>query len=134
MSFYIKVTDKKSKYFGQVLKGSCVYYDINHTGCSDDLYIAETKDDKQIRLLSSQIDEKYYHDQELEKVVSEIGVNIGDSVIILEGGSGFYKKAWDMKAKHSVTKIDFTGHVTFDDGMATIYRPKLKKIVEDEVL
>lgn len=128
--FEIKVIDKNSKYFGETLKGSVCYYDIKHTGNSDDLYIAVTEDGEKVKLLSSQIDEEFYHEQELEQVTKEIGAKIGDKVIILKDGSGSYKKDWQQEGVHVVTKIDFTGHVTFDDGMATIFRPKLELVSE----
>ncbi|KOY65462.1 hypothetical protein [Clostridium sporogenes] len=126
--FDIRVTDPKSEFHGQILKGSCFYYDIRHTGDSDDLYVAESKDGRKINLLSSQIDEKHYHNQELEKVTKEIGANIGDKVIILETGSDSYSRDWETKGVHTITKIDFTGHVTFDNGNATIFRPKVKVV------
>lgn len=70
--FNIKVTDLQSNFYGQTLKGSCFYYDIEHTGDSDNLYVAETKDGKRIKLLSSQIDEEYYHKQEFAKEIGYI--------------------------------------------------------------
>ncbi|MDU7948730.1 MAG: hypothetical protein E7J31_09840 [Clostridium sp.] len=126
--FDIKVIDKESEFYGQSLKGSCFYYDIKHTGDSDDLYIAETKDGRKIKLLSSQIDEEYYHKQELQEVSNELGASIGDSVLILEGGSGSYSRGWKKEGIHVITNIDFTGHVTFDNGSATIFRPKLQLV------
>lgn len=126
--FDIKVVDKESEFFGQSLKGSCFYYDIKHTGDSDDLYIAETKDGRKIKLLSSQIDEEYYHNQELNKVLKELGVGVGDNVIIIKGGSGSYSRDWENEGVHVVTSIDFTGHVTFDGGKAKIFRPKLQLV------
>ncbi|AJD29092.1 MULTISPECIES: hypothetical protein [Clostridium] len=30
--FDIRVTDPKNEFYGQILKGSCFYYDIRHTG------------------------------------------------------------------------------------------------------
>lgn len=126
--FNIKVTDLKSKFYGQILKGSCFYYDIEHTGGSDSLYVAETKDGKRIKLLSSQIDEEYYHKQELEKATEELGANVGDKVKILEGGSGSYAPEWRTEGVHIITDIDFTGHVAFDNGKAIIFRPKVQLI------
>lgn len=126
--FNIKVTDAKSKYFGQTLKGGVFYYDIKHTGDSDDLYIATTEDGDKIQLLSSQIDEEYYHKQELDEVIKEIGANIGDKVEIIETGSGSYSRGWQKEGIHEITNIDFTGHVTFDNGKAEIFRPKVQII------
>lgn len=126
--FDIKIIDKESEFYGQSLKGSCLYYDIKHTGDSDDLYIAETKDGRKINLLSSQIDEEYYRKQELQEVRKQLGVGIGDNVIILEGGSGSYSRDWEKEGIHVVTNIDSTGHVTFDGGRATIFRPRLQLV------
>lgn len=126
--FDIRIIDKESEFYGQSLKCSCFYYDIKHTGDSDDLYIAETKDGRKIKLLSSQIDEEYYHKQELKEVSKQLGASIGDSVLILEGGSGSYSRDWKKEGIHVITNIDFTGHVTFDSGSATIFRPKLQLV------
>lgn len=126
--FDIKIIDFESEFYGQTLKGSCFYYDINHTGDSDDLYIAVTKDGRKIKLLSSQIDEEYYHSQELEKVIKKLGAKIGDKVVILETGSGSYSSYWKQEGVHNITDIDSTGHITFDNGSATIFRPKVKVV------
>ncbi|WP_027633450.1 hypothetical protein [Clostridium hydrogeniformans] len=126
--FDIKVIDKENEFYGETLKGGCFYYDVKHTGDSDDLYVATTKDGRKIKLLSSQIDEEYYHRQKLEKVVEEIGTKIGDTVIILKGGSGSYSREWKFEGEHIITNVDFTGHVTFDNGNATIFRPKVQVV------
>lgn len=124
----IRVTDPNHKYFGQELEGAIWYLDIRHTGNSDDLYIATTPDGD-IRLLTSQIDEQYYKEQCLQEQLKELGVNIGDKVRIIKGGSGGCKAGWDSKGVHIVTDVDSTGHVTFDNGLADMFRPKLEKVV-----
>lgn len=126
----IKVIDKKSRYYGQTLKGYIFYYDIKHTGDSDNVYIAISHEGENIQFLSSQIDESYYNKQELAQVIEKLGANIGDTVLILKGGSGSYKKDWEQEGPHIITDIDFTGHITFDNGNAIIFRPKVKVIKE----
>ena len=123
----LKVIDKNSEYFGQELDGEVFYFDIAHTGESDDLYVAETKDGKSVNLLTSQIDEEYYKEQKLAEFIKELGANVGDSVEILEAGSGIYSYGWNKEGIHKIVKIGLSG-VVFDNGDATIVRPRVRKV------
>lgn len=73
-------------------------------------------------------DEENYHKQELQKVIESLGANIGDKVVILKGGSGSYSANWDNEGEHTITNIDFTGNIEFDNGKAKIFRPIVKLI------
>jgi len=128
MSYDIKVIDEKSLLYGKKLIGAIIYYDINHTGDSPDLLFAQDEEDKIYRLLSNQIDEDYYHEQEKDSEIRRLGANVGDRVIIIKSGSGYSKRDFDPKEPHVITKIDYTGHVEFDSGMGSMFRPTIKII------
>lgn len=127
--YNIRITDTKSKYYGLILKGNCIYYDVLHNGTSENLYQVKTKN-RTIQFLEHQIDKDYYEKQLLAEIISELGANVGDNVIIQEDGSGSYSKDWDEKDIHRITNIEINGCITFDDGKAIIYKPKVKKIVK----
>jgi hypothetical protein len=122
----IKIIDQKSKYYGMELEGSRIYYDYAHTGNSGDLYMANT-DDGKIQFFTRQIDEKHYENQLLEKEVERLGANVRDVVVITRTGSGCYYPSW-VVGEHVITKIDSLGHVEFDNGKGTMFRPDVEKI------
>lgn len=128
MARLVKITDEKHSLFGRILPGGCIYYDVNHTGDSPDLFRV-TDGDKSYRLLSTQIDVDHYTAQEVAEVVAFLGANVGDTVTVLCGGSGSYCAGWDSAATHVITKIDHTGHVEFDGGCrtgASLFKPQVK--------
>lgn len=126
----VRVTDPVSPYCGQEFEGHCCYYDIHHTGNSPDLFIIKTlKGDE--RILSTQIDAEHYWEQRRQEEIEKLGATVGDTVMIGRTGSGSYKRNFDLLIPHKITKIDSSGHVTFDDGEATCFRPDVKKIKED---
>jgi len=123
----VKVTDPKSPYCGQEFEGGCFYYDIHHTGSSPDLFIIHTPDgDKQI--LSTGIDTEHYWNQRRDEEIKRLGADVGDTVLITETGSCYGRHGFDYKAPHVITKIDSVGHVEFDDGMGSCFRPVVQVI------
>ena len=125
----VKVTDPASPYCGQEFEGGCFYYDIHHTGNSPDLFIIKTpKGDE--RILSTQIDAEHYWEQRRQEHIERLGATVGDTVMIVRTGSSSSKRNFDLLMPHKITKIDSSGHVTFDDGEATCFRPNVKKVEE----
>lgn len=124
----IRVTDKDHEFYGKEIEGSLFYYDVGHTGDSDDLYVAKTPDGKEITLLTRQIDEDYYNLQCLDNEIKELGANVGDKVRIIKSGSGCMSNGWKQEGIHEITKISSTGCVVFDNGAADMFRPKVKKV------
>lgn len=124
----IRVTDENHEFYGKELEGYIFYYDVRHTGNSDDLYIAKTPDGKEIRLLTSQIDEEYYNKQLIEKEIERLGANVGDKVKIIESGSGCRSCGWKNEGIHEITEIKSNGDVVFDNGAADMFRPKVEKV------
>lgn len=124
----IKITDPSHEYFGRTFEGSCVYYDINHTGKSPDLFIIKTPEGER-QILSTQIDMVYYQTQMIDQVINKLGANIGDNVIIIRSGSGSYNpQSFVFNLPHKITGIKPTGHVQFDYGAAEIFRPEVVKV------
>ncbi|WP_144054979.1 hypothetical protein [Clostridium thermobutyricum] len=64
----------------------------------------------------------------VKKFIESLGANVGDKVIVLQGGSGSYSSDWDNEGEHTITDIDFAGNVEFDNGKAKIFRPRIKLI------
>ncbi|RVU32674.1 hypothetical protein [Neptunomonas marina] len=131
MSYLVKVIDQDHELNGLAVQGSCIYYDIHHTGESPDLFLLE-HEGQTYRVLSTQIDAEHYSEQLLKEEEKRLGFSLGDTVIITEGGSGSYGRDWDYKAPHKITKIDSSGHVEFDGGSsvggASIFRPKVRAV------
>jgi hypothetical protein len=123
----VKVIDPKSPYYGQEFEGGCFYYDVYHTGDSPDLFIIKTPDgDKQI--LSTSIDTEHYWNQRRQEHIERLGADVGDTVIITRSGGGSCKRSFDISIPHKITAIDSGGHVKFDDGEATFFRPDMIKV------
>lgn len=122
----VKITDPKHKYFGQELPGGCVYYDVYHQGKGGpDLFQIETPEGKE-SILSTKIDEKHYWEQRRQAVIAKLGANVGDTVRIIRGGSGGCIANFDWKAPHVITRIDSSGHVEWDNGDATGFKPDME--------
>lgn len=119
----VRVTDPTHELFGQEVEGGIIYYDIHHRGGRPDLYQVKTPEGKTYRLLTDQIDAEYYYAQEIAREVERIGANVGDSVLIIEPRSNHSRLGFDWKAPHVITKIDPSGNVDFDNGMASCFRP-----------
>lgn len=128
MSYEIKVTDKKHPAFGKKLNGAIIYYDYAHTGSSPHLLHATDKEGNKYRLLSNQIDIEHYEAQEIAEEIERLGAKVGDIVRILRSGSGSYSGKWKSKGEHVITKIDPSGHVEFDNGEASMFRPDVEKV------
>jgi len=130
METTIRIIDPKSEYLNQEFKGACIYYDIHHTGGNNvvDLFRAEIKPGEKKTFYSTQIDVPHYENQLLQERINELGANVGDTVIILELGSGSYKAKFDMSKPYLITNITSSGHVQFNNGEADIFRPKIQKI------
>ena len=127
-SMKVRVTDAKSQYYGQEFEGHCFYYDIHHTGKSPDLFIIKTTDgDKQI--LSTSIDTEHYWNQRRQEHIDILGANVGDTVLINRTGSCSMNRDFDISKLHTITKIDSSGHVEFDNGAANCFRPDVTKVI-----
>lgn len=118
----VRVIDPNSKYYGQELEGYCVYYDVNHTGSSPDLFHIKTPDGN-VPILSTKIDAKHYWDQRRQEQIERLGANVGDIVIITRSGGGSFNRGFDLKEPHKITSIDSSGYVEFDNGEAKTFRP-----------
>jgi hypothetical protein len=128
MTTTVKVIDPTHPYYGQELPGGCVYYDIYHKGSGGpDLFQVETPEGK-TTILSTKIDEVHYWEQRRQMEVALIGANVGDTVRIIRGGSGSCVANFDWNAPHIITKIGTGGHVEWDNGDATGFRPEMKVI------
>ena len=128
-NYTIKVIDKSHEYYGQELQGCCVYYDYKHIGNGGpDLYEAFTPDGDRFTISSERIDVDHYEAQRLKEEINILGANVGDTVMIIEAGSGGYSKDWDISKPHVISKISSGGSVWFDnypEGGAYIFRPKV---------
>lgn len=124
----VKVTDPKSPYCGQELEGDCIYYDVNHTGSSPDLFLIKTPDGEK-QMLSTGIDTEHYWNQRRQKHIDKLGANVGDTVIVTRSGGGYSKINFDLSIPHKITEIDSSGYVKFDDGEATYFRPDVIKVI-----
>jgi hypothetical protein len=129
-NYQLTVTDETSPYFGQILTGVIIYYDLYHTGSSPHLLAAKDAEGKSVRLLSTQIDIDDYYRQEREQEITRLGANVGDTVKILKSGSGSFVAGWSHDGFHVITRIDPSGHVTFDDGAAAIFRPTVEVVTQ----
>jgi hypothetical protein len=127
----VLITEEGLPFYNQRLEGRCIYYDIYHTGNGPDLYHAITPEGKGIRLRSTQIDVSDYNDQEKQEIMQELGVCENDVVMISEFGSGSISHNFDTAQPHLITKISCSGHVTFDNGKASSFRPKMTKYKGD---
>ncbi|SPF54089.1 conserved hypothetical protein [Candidatus Desulfosporosinus infrequens] len=123
----IKVIDSQSPYCGQKFEGGCVYYDIHHTGSSPDLFIIKTPEGLK-QILSTSIDVDHYWSQVREEQIERLGAEVGDTVLISREGGGTFKRGFDYSKPHKISRIDSSGHVEFDNGEATIFRPNVKVI------
>lgn len=118
----VLITDKKHELCGKEVKGSLIYYDINHTGSSPDLFTAE-HEGCSFRLLSTQIDAEHYNNQLANSEIERLGANVGDLVEITRTGSGSFCRDWNQAGEHLITKISSHGQVEFDHGKASCFRP-----------
>jgi hypothetical protein len=123
----VTITDKNSQYHGQQFWGYVCYYDIQHTGNGPDLFILETPEGKR-HFLSTQIDVKDYWERERERHIKNLGANVGDRVRILKGGGGCFSADWKQEDVHTITHINTSGNVTFDNDAATIFRPVVERV------
>ncbi|MBX9886661.1 MAG: hypothetical protein K2Y30_01850 [Flavobacteriaceae bacterium] len=123
----VLITDEKHPNHGQRLTGSIAYHDIYHTGNGPDLYIAETVQGINIRLLSDQIDIKDYQRQEKQQTIDRLGVQEGDIVMISRMGSGSFCAKFDTSQPHLITAMSDNGNVEFDNGKANCYMPDMVK-------
>lgn len=115
------------KYEGQIFDGHRFFYDYQYTGSSPDLFTIKTPDGD-ITITSDKIDVKHYEAQLLEEQLNRLGANVGDTVKIIRSGSGSYRRGWDDKALHKITKITSSGYVQFDDGLAETFRPDVEVV------
>lgn len=123
----VLIIDKKHPNFGERLRGSIVYYDLYHTGNGPDLYIAETAQGKEIRLITDQIDIEDYKSQEMKETILALGVKQGDVVMISRLGSGCVCSNFDLSQPHLITGMSYNGNVEFDNGKADCFRPDMVK-------
>lgn len=119
----VKVIDPKHPLFGQEVEGGIIYYDIYHKGGRPDLYQVKDDSGKSYRLLTDQIDEEHYYAQEIAEEVERIGANVGDTVLIIDPKSNHSRAGFEWNKPHVITKIDPSGNVEFDHGMASCFRP-----------
>jgi len=119
----VKIID--GKYAGRIFEGHRFYFDHLHTGNSPDLFTVKTPEGE-MTITSDRIDVEHYEKQLLREQLIRLGANIGDTVKIIRSGSGSYKRGWDEKAPHKITKITSSGYVQFDDGMAETFRPDVE--------
>ena len=120
-----KVRIISGKYAGQILDGHRFYYDYLHTGNSPDLFTVITNNGE-ITITSDNIDVNHYENQLLEEQLERLGADVGDVVRIIRSGSGSYRKDWNEKALHKITRITASGYVQFDDGLAEMFRPDVE--------
>ncbi|EGW40490.1 hypothetical protein [Desulfosporosinus sp. OT] len=123
----VKVIDPQSPYCGQEFEGGCLYYDINHTGSSPDLFQIKTPEGER-RILSTSIDVEHYWNQRRDEHIKKLGANVGDTVLITRSGGGSFKQGFDLLKPHKITGINSSGYVEFDNGEATTFRPDVKVI------
>jgi hypothetical protein len=126
----IRVIAPEHQLFGKTIKGAIIYFDHQHTGNSADLiaaYDPETGLDH--RLLSTQVDMDYYHEQELAEQIKRLGANVGDSVMVTRTGSGYPTHGFNKSLPHVITKISYDGYVEFDD-YYEMFRPDVQLIKE----
>lgn len=69
--------------------------------------------------------------QILNNITKELGVKVGDEVMVLRDGSGHFSPEWNRAKAHKITDIDINGYVTFDNGVAKIFKPQMKKITKE---
>ncbi|SFG06848.1 hypothetical protein SAMN05660649_00552 [Desulfotomaculum arcticum] len=118
----VRVIDPDSPYYGQEFEGGCVYYDVYHTGDSPDLFLIKTPEGEKI-ILSTSIDTEHYWNQRRQEQIERLGANVGDTVIITRSGGGCFTRDFDCSKPHKITKIDSSGYVEFDGGLAKTFRP-----------
>lgn len=123
-----KVKVINGKYDGQIFDGYRFFYDYQYTGSSPDLFTIKTPDGD-VTITSDKIDVEHYEAQLLEEQLERLGAKTGDTVRIIRSGSGSYKRGWDEKALHTITKITSGGYVQFDDGLAVTFRPDVEVII-----
>ena len=115
MQTLVKVTSKEHKLCGLILEGERVYHDLYHTGSSPDLFMVQYKGEKH-KALSTDIDVEHFDAQLMAECVAKLGAKVGDKVKVLYSGSGSYSSGWKQDVPHYITKIDSSGHVSFDGG------------------
>lgn len=128
------ITDKNDVNYGKEFPGELVFHDVYYRGGKnlpiEDLYMV-TIDGKECRYVSSQIDVEHYNSQLLRKEIQALGAKVGDKVKVLHETSGSYGRKYYEREKecgfHTITEIDCYGHVTFDGGEATMFRPEVLK-------
>jgi len=127
----IRITDKNDEHCGCEFDGHRVYSDILHgrkiDGKIQDLYVVNINGEEK-QYMTHQIDEEYYRRQEIGKVVERLGAEEGDEVRVIKGGSGSYASYFKDRDTHIIRKIVCTGHVYFDDGVTSIFRPTVEVV------
>ena len=123
----VTVTDKTHVHYGKTFEGRRIFFDYQYTGNSPDVFQIITANGKET-ILSTQIDADDYERQEIEKEMARLGAKAGDVVKIIKSGSGSYSANFEEEDIHVITTISPSGHVTFDEGEATIFRPIVQVI------
>lgn len=123
----VKIIDRGHELYGHILDGSRSYYDVHHTGNSPDLFSVEVEG-LRMQVLSTQVDVEHYDAQLLAKEMARLGAKVGDTVTITKTGSGCYSSGWAKAGSHEITKIDPSGHVEFDGGEGSMFRPEVQVI------
>jgi len=131
----VRIIDKNDVNCGKEFPGCLVYHDLYRRGGTnqpiEDLYLV-TIDGNERRYVSSQIDVEHYKAQLLKEEIESLGAKIGDKVKVLKDTSGSYGakffKRRDEIGFHTITDITSSGHVSFDDGEAVMFRPKVEVI------
>lgn len=126
--FTVKITDPESKLFGKTLSVEMIYLDYKHTGDSPNIIYAKDDEGTTHIFLSTEIDEADLKQQKIQKITEELGAQEGDKVLIISTGSYYTIRHFDFSVPHTITSIFPTGHVEFDDGAASCFRPIIKKI------
>lgn len=131
------IIDKNDANYGKEFPGWLMFHDVYYRGGTtlpvEDLYLV-TIDGQECRYVSSQIDVEHYKAQLLKKEIESLGAKVGDKVKVLEDTSGSYGAKFFKRRNeigfHTITDITSSGYVSFDDGEATMFRPKVEVINE----
>lgn len=125
----VKITDPESQFFNKTLTLEMTYHDYKHTGDSPDIIYAKDQEETTHTFLSTQIDEADLKRQQIQRAAEELGAQEGDKVLITsQRGSNHYPVNFDFSIPHTITRIFPSENVDFDNGVASFFRPKVKKI------
>ena len=128
----VLVTDSSHYLYGQRLKGGISYHDYYHTGNGPDLFSLETANGEKVSILSTGIDVADFNEQCLAEVVADVGVSIGDIVIVEKFGSGCYAESFSRDGENVVSGISADGSVSFNDNTSYSYKPVLRVVKKAE--